>query len=506
MSETKPYYTLFFITLHQHTELCTGAAEHNASGQSAIKNNSDVDLPTARNGQGDLFIRGTSFTGALLDQARKLGLTIDDDISGTERATNRSDNEKQPPFKASRINVFNLYPKKQEAITTLFRQHVAINEQTGAAETGALYDLEVIPSQQEWRCVIEVDMTGMADDRTLTPDALVATVLDHWKNHYLFLGHRPAAGYGWFKVEDAQILQLTTEHLFDYPDNTQPITTLSQPKKLLEASGLELTSLFAKDKESLSSEKESSLIKKDLTPLVKQLHIEYSLECGPNQDEEGNIWGLDGFFIGGHELEAPQDWREAGESISQHFNTGSDYQLTDSDFPDQFFVKDDKHDPFIPSGSVRGVLRHEVLRSHSKQAKTLFGDANGNHAKSSNLYISPARLEPKQPWQGLVLHNHAEDEFTAGVYGSNKFCRTSIVQGKFCGEIILEYLTAPDTPDTLPPAIEEQKNALLAALEKGANRQLPIGAKQWVDSGWLQWHYTVQKPDTATQQTIQGDQ
>lgn len=473
MSEHVPYYTLFYVTLEQHTEFNTASGEQG----------NDVDIALAKDGNDNYIIRGTTLAGAIVVQAKKLGIAVEYDISGEAPAQDKNNKPICIPSRL-RVDTASLKSPLHDAIV---RQHVAIDEVTGAAKPNALFDVQVLPKGNLWHCFIEVNMIDCTP-RSIAPDELVAHVLHYWQTNYLFLGHRPVAGYGWFKVQQAEVVTLTDEHVFDYPNSTCNFTqNKAQLCKQLQVQSTPLDQ-FVKNK-TLA----------DAPVLRKTLLV--TLNAGANLDESGEQWGVDGFFIGGHSQDIPESIHELPDSVLSHFSTGSSYKLQDQDTPDNFFVVDENHQPYIPGASIRGVLNHQLVRANeSKIAHSLFGSLNKQNGKvqSSNLYIKPAYLQ-HDDWQAMVFHNHAEDEFTAGVYGSNKFVRTAVVRGSFVTELVLEYIKDPDAnnADHMKSEVKAQYDALCNALQQGAQSQLAIGAKQWVDSGWLRWKVQEQKEEGA---------
>jgi len=81
----------------------------------------------------------------------------------------------------------------------------------------------------------------------------------------------------------------------------------------------------------------------------------------------------------------------------------------------------------------------------------------------------------------MVLHNHAEDEFTRAVYGTSKFTRVALIAGEFTSRIVLEAGSED--------ALESQSQLLENAMNVAKQGMLGMGSNKWVDSGWLQWRY-----------------
>ncbi|WP_440055960.1 RAMP superfamily CRISPR-associated protein [Pseudoalteromonas sp. T1lg65] len=453
MSNNAPYCNLFYVTLTQLTEFNT-----------AGNDTDDIDITLAKNGQGEYIIRGSTLAGAIVHQAKKLGFSIPSNLAG-DTWVDDADGKQQRISQPSCMRVFNARLVDQ-AQTSQFKQHVAINPKTGAAFDNALFDVEVLPRGNEWHVFIEVN-ESKTQEQSDSASQIIAHVLNYWQQNPLFLGHRPVAGYGWFNVANAEVVQLSTTHLFDYPNNSKN---------------------YPRDKQALLDDLSIQpypisdfICTKKPTPKVSQIVYDITLSAGVNEDEHGEQWGLDSFFIGGHEIEAPLSFNKVDENIQKNLKSGSAYKYTEQDMPDNFFVVDHTNTPYIPSASIRGPLRHQLIRQgHEKLAEQLFGTTE----HSSNCYIQQAYLS-SESWQGMILHNHAEDEFTAGVYGSSKFVRMCVTQGTFSTRLIIEYLN--DENGNMPKHIQQQINALEEVFELAKQKQLAIGAKQWVDSGWLKW-------------------
>ncbi len=79
------------------------------------------------------------------------------------------------------------------------------------------------------------------------------------------------------------------------------------------------------------------------------------------------------------------------------------------------------------------------------------------------------------------LEHHAEDEFTAGVYGGGKFDCNVLLAGAMSFRIVLE---APSLED-----LQAMVQPLAPALELARLGQLPLGGGKWRGAGWLPWTF-----------------
>lgn len=459
MDNPKPYRTLFHGVIIQQSDMCSGGSEQL----------SDIDMLPGRDGKGRFVIRGTTLAGAMLNTASKLGYKI------PVQVTNDSDNNNSRP---SLWKTNNSFPA-QGCPQTQLRQYVKIEPETGAAEDHALFDMEVIVRGTQWHFLLEVitDAKLIKEPDEPTPEQLAMAVLSDWQQDFFFLGNRAVAGTGWCKLESLEVMRLSqsADHL--WPDNRY---TPQENLKRLRAAEPGIPFL------SEDEQQESIRPFKNIERKMHREVITLQLKAGPNTDvKTGEVWGLDGFFIGGHGAEQPFSFYEdeySNGGWASHFSLPEGYTLLDhQDLPDHFFVYNEKGQPFIPGSSLRGVLHHQIRRnlSNADNLEAILNNLFGTTEQSSDLYVGDAQLLEGSDWQGMVLHNHAEDEFTGGVYGSNKFVRCAIIEGTFECQIIVEH--------TNQATLQEHLKLLRDAIALGAQRQLPIGGKQWVDSGWIQW-------------------
>lgn len=82
-------------------------------------------------------------------------------------------------------------------------------------------------------------------------------------------------------------------------------------------------------------------------------------------------------------------------------------------------------------------------------------------------------------FQIVRTEHHAEDEFTAGVFGDSKFDRNVLLYGPLEFEIVVE---APSLPK-----LEELVQPLIGALEMARLGYVPVGGGKWRGAGWVPW-------------------
>jgi len=432
---SQPYRTLFVGTLVQDSFLSVGGREDPVSS---------LDSPFCLDGLGRPTLRGTGLAGALVATLRRMQ-PVPATISGSQ-------NGRQP----SVWRCFNSHPLSQPS--SVVRQHVAIDARTGAAATGMLFDVETLPPGTRWPFLLEVDTSR-------DPEAadLARQVLGHWAAGRCLLGREVARGLGWLHLERGREYVLTSEHLEQWPcacdANDYPGYIASQFQALARP------------------------IEPAAAPLPDWCEISGTLTAGdykPAWHGDGDsVWGLDSLSIGGH----------AGDELIAHWNDhfiaphGLAKEARDSLFDPDFTVVtcaregDDRRLPYIPGSSLRGPLRHALARWRRAQGEgtedvdTLFGTTR----QSAKLLIQDAFPDPDAELSLAWFQHHAEDEFTASTYGSGKFDRVAVMQGRFRWRMVLEG------------ASPEQRQALRELLALAKHGQIGIGGGQWRGHGWLRW-------------------
>lgn len=426
---SKPYRTLFAGTLVQESFLSVGGTDDAWT---------TVDSPFCRDGYGRPTLRGSGLAGALVSTLRRLNAGhVPDEISGARHGA-------VPSVWRS----FNSHP--MGAPKAAFRQHVAIDARTGAAATGALFNVETLPPDTRWPFLLEVDTSrspGSAD--------LARAALAHWAAGRCLLGREVARGMGWMRLADLTEYPLTTGELdcwpnasraADYPGYiTETFAPLARP--VAEAT----------------------------KPLPGTREFSCCVEAGPNA--EG--YGFDSLSIGGHateELLADFDER----FLAPH---GQNMEQAKDDFAPDFAVvtleRKGKRVPYIPGSSLRGPLRHafvRLLRSRGGDV-SLADRIFGTTGRSARLLIRDALPVASRPLRMAWMQHHAEDEFSGGAFGSSKFDRIAVMEGSFEWRMVLED---SDSQHELSQAFDE-------LLELARTGRIGIGGGQWRGHGWLRW-------------------
>src|SRR5690606_5241094 len=154
--------------------------------------------------------------------------------------------------------------------------------------------------------------------------------------------------------------------------------------------------------------------------------------------------------------------------------------------------------PLLPGASVRGPIRHafsrleraaghDVKDPHLVQGdvgvEDLAGQAFGTVSKSSRILIRDARAEGD--WVAAKLHMHAEDEFSAGSYGSAKRDAVRVLKGTFPVRIVVEGATLSDVEPLEKIVDREVALGALGHLPIGGHKTRGAGAGHWQAKPWV---------------------
>lgn len=422
------YRTIFVGILRQESFLNVGGSDDPYT---------TVDSPFCRDGRNRPTLRGTGLAGALIATLRRLKGTVPIKISGTH-------DDRQP----SVWHFFNSHPVRNSKMA--YRQHVAIDPRTGAAATSALFNVETLPPGTGWPFLLEVDTFRDPESASLARQALL-----HWCAGRCLLGKEVARGLGWMRLENLREYTLATEQIDLWPCAQE---TDRYPAYLEETfSDLGVS------------------VEETTTDPLGWVEITGSIEVGVRSNE----YGIDSLSIGGHASE------ELLATWDEHF-LSSDI-MTESAFDPDFmivtFEQQDEHGkvsrlPYIPGSTLRGPLRHALARLLKTNGKDLVDRLFGTIEHSAKLLISDAFPDKSKDAPEIKLawfQHHAEDEFTASTYGSAKFDRVAVIQGRFLWKMVLEKTT------------EEERAALKQVLALAERGQVGIGGGQWRGHGWMPW-------------------
>lgn len=488
---------VFKGTLRQDSALSTGGLIAKASAQGYAP--AITDHPFMRDGKNRLVLRGSGLAGALIATARQFGYSTKDleNLGILDTPTNHGDAHKdkrlaqRQHFSGSRWQVLNAH-LVTETHETMLRQGVAIQHDTSTAAQGKLYDSETLAQGTRWAFTVECVMLGNQDHAKKSLELLKA-VLERWEKGQAKFGASLARGLGWLTLTDCKAYHIDK--------------TITYPNRL---------TIGSKKPEAFETQFSKNIIKNwqdySLNPIDKKpnlIRISGKIIVGEMKDDD---WGLDAFASGSH----IQSFHHNDATWQNHFSKAKDEHgnevpaKTDSDHRLPMTKNTDgKRVPFIPGGSIRGVLRHAFSRWYRLQGETindptkenitstrdkvevLFGDHSRREynktikekAQSSALLVRDAYLV-SDDWKAVVLEHHAEDEFTASTFESAKFDRQVLLKGTFafCMEIELNDYNQ-DIADAFCTFVKGITEA----------RQLHLGGGVWRGYGSPKWELTVEK-------------
>ncbi len=375
-----------------------------------------------------------------------------------------SDDIKHGALRRSVWEFANATPLEPDVIPRL-RAGVGIRHKTGARAKGVLYDREVIPAGTKWALHFRVDWSYTEDDNEAKEaEGILGYVLaEHWAKGRCWLGGDVARGLGWCHVEDLKAYRLDEPNYerwvqSDRKELPLPLETVPtvQPTRSWCFRTLDVEVVFG--------------------------------EYQPNPDEPA--WGLDMLAIGPHDAEGMVQPTGDGTWAKPSW-VASETPTPEAIFTDRPILMDGPR-PLIPGASVRGPLRHAFSRAERAAGRSVqdphlvqgnvgdndpAGQAFGTVNRSSRILIRDARAEGE--WAAAKLHMHAEDEFSAGSYGTAKRDAVRLLKGVFPVRIVVEGPT-PQEVEPLVALIDRQ-------IALGTLGHLPIGGHKTRGCGWGRW-------------------
>lgn len=474
------YKTIFYGILRQTTALSTGGPSPH----------DHVDSHIALDGLGRPTIRGTGLIGALIAQAKKRYRQIPIVVSAGTPGEQPNSKPTDPRMHESVWIGHHAHPVEKNGETwqltnnwrSEIRDGVGIRQDTGATAQGAKFDIEVLPRGTHWWFCLEVD--DYRDEPCPSAAAIAAHTLKDWQELCL-LGRNVARGLGWMVLEEVKVVKLLAEDALQWPDATQqPITQLQN--------GMFTT---------VSLDDYIREFTKAFTPDKVWYH---TLAKGRIQinGNEPDSYGLDTLSIGGSAKNSDVEFWQTNHSrvsVPRGMKEDAYFKGLSPDHPICWSRIDGSCQPIIPGSTLRGPLRHTLSWLLRKEGTTIW-DPNrngsppavlelpddtvlptfGSTKSAARLLISDGHLEDSEEgWQLAVFEQHAEDEFTQGVYGSSKFNRVTLMSGSF----EFNYLLEADSEDELV----KMQQLLGRAFKLGEQRFLPIGGAVFRAHGWVKW-------------------
>lgn len=466
--------TVFTATLVQDSALSVGG----------IDRQSTADQPLALI-DGTPVLSGRGLKGAAVAMARRffrdLPRSISEDLD-REEALVRSAWE----FRDA---------KAEKGFKLGLRAGVGILHKTGARAQGVLYDREVVEAGARWPLTLCVDWywAKEANEKPELVEGILHYVLaKHWKEGRCWLGGGAARGLGWCHLEDLRAYHLDQEAYDRWRrDEKLPSTTTEIPA---------------------------------VTPTKNWYFREKTIElCAGEYQPKGSdkIWGLDMLAIGPHSQSVQhQPFVDAQHWVLPRWATPNPKLETLETIETNRAIAMEGGAPLLPGSSLRGPLRHTASRLRNQAGERIVDPNRGAAAQQPGDQTAPSRSETIQPadkksappdsvaklfgtverssrllicdghaegnWLAARMHMHAEDEFSAGSYGSAKREAVRLLRATFQVRLVLE---GPCLEDIKADADELDKLIALGELGHlplGGHKTHGAGGGRWVDkTAWL---------------------
>lgn len=349
------------------------------------------------------------------------------------------------------------------------RAGVGIRHKTGARAGGVLYDREVIPAGTTWQLSFRVDRSYALDDTEFTEaEGILGYVLaEHWAQGRCWLGGGAARGLGWCHLDELKVYRF---------DDAAYETWVQSGRTTLPAA--------------LGSVPVATPTR---SWCFRTLDVNVSFgEYKPEPSEAA--WGLDMFAVGPHDTDRAM--QPTGDGLWAKPTWATDAQMPYALATDRALLMDGVR-PLLPGASVRGALRHAFSRleraagrdiedPHIMQGQVgeddLAGRAFGTASQSSRILIRDTRAEGE--WAAAKLHMHAEDEFSAGSYGSAKRDAVRMLRGTFPVRIVVEGATSKEVEPLVQLVDRQVALGALGHLLVGGHKTRGAGAGHWQAKPW----------------------
>ncbi len=333
-----------------------------------------------------------------------------------------------------------------------------------------LYDREVVPAGTTWQLSFRVDCTYALDDEEFVEaEGILGYVLaEHWARGRCWLGGGAARGLGWCHIDALKAYRLDAVAYEAWVKSGR--TKLPAPLAIVPT------------------------VRPTRSWCFRTLDVDISFgEYKPDADEAA--WGLDMFAVGPHDTERAM--QPTGDGSWARPAWALKAPLPDVLSTDRALLMEGGR-PLLPGASVRGPLRHAFSRleramgrcvkdPHLVQGKVgkddpagkVFGTVN----QSSRILIRDARAEAG--WAAAKLHMHAEDEFSAGWYGSAKREAVRMLRGTFPVRIVVEGAEPKDVEPLVELIDLQVALGALGHLFLGGHKTRGAGAGHWQAKGWV---------------------
>lgn len=373
----------------------------------------------------------------------------------------------------------------------VIRAGVGIRHRTGARAKGVHYDREVLPAGTIWQVSFRVDRSYALDASEFTEaEGILGYVLaEHWVKGRCWLGGGAARGLGWCHLEDLKAYRL---------DDSSYETWVMSGRTALPAT--------------LSS-----------VPTVAPTRswcfrtLDVNISFGEYKPEpSAAAWGLDMFAIGPHDTE--RSVQPTGDGQWTKPAWAANAQPPEVMSTDRALLMDGPKGterPLLPGASVRGPMRHAFSRMqratglYVKDPHLVQGDvgeddpagrAFGTVTRSSRILIRDARAEGE--WVAAKLHMHAEDEFSAGSYGSAKRDAVRALKATFPVRVVVEGAEPSDVEPLVKLVDRQVALGALGHLTIGGHKTRGAGAGRWQAMPWVNCDVAKARTWTASKEVV----
>lgn len=404
--------------------------------------------------------------------------------------------------------------KPEEGFKLGLRAGVGLLHKTGARAQGVLYDREVVEAGARWPLTLCVDWYWVEEAKEkpeLVEGILHYVLSEHWAKKRCWLGGGAARGLGWCYLEDLRAYRLDQE-AYDR---------------------------WRRDKE---LPRDTTTVR-SASPTKSWYFREKTIElCAGEYQPKGSdkIWGLDMLAIGPHSQSVQhQPFIGAQHWVLPRWATPNPKLTTLETIETNRAIAMEGDTPLLPGSSLRGPLRHAASRLRNQAGERIVdpnrraaaqqpGDQTaplrheknqqedneiatadsvaqlfGTVARSSRLLICDGRAEGN--WLAARMHMHAEDEFSAGSYGSAKREAVRLLRATFPVRLVLE---GPCLEDIEADAAELDKLIALGELGHlplGGHKTHGAGGGRWVDkTAWLDKNPSPASPPPCSVRTEQA--
>ncbi|HLJ96260.1 MAG TPA: hypothetical protein VKU02_24010 [Gemmataceae bacterium] len=354
------------------------------------------------------------------------------------------------------------------------RAGVGIRQKTGARAGGVLYDREVIPAGTKWQLSFRVDWSQipekLRDDEGCEAEGILGYVLaQHWAKERCWLGGSSARGLGWCHLTDLKAYRFDEASYDEWIKAGRP-------------------------REPNVSAVMVPVVSPTRSWCFRTLDVNVSFgEYKPEPNEAA--WGLDMFAVGPHDSE--RTVQPTGDGTWAKPAWATNEKTPDVLSTDRAILMEGGR-PLLPGASVRGPLRHVFSRMERAAGNDVTdphlvqgdvgeddpaGKAFGTVSKSSRILICDARA--KGAWSAAKLHLHAEDEFSAGSYGSAKRDAVRVLRGTFPVRVVVEGATSEEVEPLVNLIDRQVALGVLGHLPVGGHKTRGAGSGHWQAKPWV---------------------